>query len=62
MKNEKNLPKFTKKCKKNEKNGRNGIYVNLRRVQTVMNVQHGGFKFFVIFIVTWTILSDQKKF
>ena len=32
------------------------------RVQTVMNVQHGGFKFFVIFIVTWTILSDQKKF
>lgn len=32
------------------------------RVQTVMNVQHGGFKFFVIFIVPWTILSDQKNF
>ena len=27
-----------------------------------MNVQHGGFKFFVIFIVPWTILSDQKNF
>jgi hypothetical protein len=36
--------------------------LSFRRVQTVMNVQHGGFKFFVIFIVPWTILSDQKKF
>jgi len=27
-----------------------------------MDVQHGGFKFFVIFIVPWTILSDQKIF
>jgi hypothetical protein len=30
-------------------------------VHSVMNVQHGGFKFFVIFIVPWTILSDQKQ-
>jgi hypothetical protein len=25
-----------------------------------MNVQHGGLKVLVIFIVHWTILSDQK--
>jgi hypothetical protein len=38
MKNEKNLPKFTKKCKKNEKNGRNGIYVILRKF-TLVNLR-----------------------
>jgi hypothetical protein len=32
------------------------------RVQIVMNAQHGVFKFFVIFIVPWTILGDQKFF
>ena len=38
------------------------ILVHFYRVHTVMNVQHGGFKFFVIFIVPWTILSDQNFF
>ena len=34
----------------------NKKYSLYNRVHTVMNVQHGGFKFFVIFIVPWTIL------
>jgi hypothetical protein len=32
------------------------------RMHSVMNVQHGGFKYFVIFIVPWTIIGDQKNF
>jgi hypothetical protein len=37
-------------------------FLKTGRVHSVMNEQHGGFKCFAIFIVPWTILSDQKKF
>ena len=33
----------------------------ISRVHSVMNVQHGGLKFFVIFIVTLIIKNDQKN-
>jgi hypothetical protein len=36
--------------------------MHLSRVHTVINGQHGGLKFFVIFIVPWTIFKLKKKF